>query len=442
MPGRGVVIAPPPEKIVPRRGNNYLRVALRIAERLSREAIWHEDRCNWLGFGPDKASGISGGRQFSALGPDLYGGTSGVAIFLAEAHAVAEDLSIQRAALGAMCQALSTSDQVPADVRPGLYSGWTGIAYAGVRVGRLLGEDAMVRRAVDLLGRLRRERMQRWDFDLMSGRSGAITGILAIRDRVEGDWVTGFALRLGKELHRTADRTDRGWSWKSVLVPHPRNLTGLSHGAAGAGHALSELAHATGDSRCRQAAEGAFEYERRWFDPEAGNWPDFREEPGYLNRRRPPYAFTCTWCHGAAGIALTRLRAYELWKDPACRAEALAALKTTRDSLQRPEEFGSGNYSLCHGLAGNGEVLMYGSRVMGKEASDALSSAQEVAEAGVKSYADPDRPWPCGSGVGETPGLMLGLAGIGHFYLTMNSPETPSVLLLRPWDFSGKRSRG
>jgi hypothetical protein len=33
---------------------------------------------------------------------------------------------------------------------------------------------------------------------------------------------------------------------------------------------------------------------------------------------------------------------------------------------------------------------------------------------------------------GSTPGLLLGLAGIGHFFLRLTRPEVPSVLLFRP----------
>jgi lantibiotic modifying enzyme len=41
-------------------------------------------------------------------------------------------------------------------------------------------------------------------------------------------------------------------------------------------------------------------------------------------------------------------------------------------------------------------------------------------------------PWPCGiPNGGETPALLTGLAGIGHFYLRLADPETvPSVLIL------------
>jgi lantibiotic biosynthesis protein len=37
--------------------------------------------------------------------------------------------------------------------------------------------------------------------------------------------------------------------------------------------------------------------------------------------------------------------------------------------------------------------------------------------------------WPCGVPEGhEAPGLRVGLAGIGHFYLGLHDPAVPSAL--------------
>jgi hypothetical protein len=48
-------------------------------------------------------------------------------------------------------------------------------------------------------------------------------------------------------------------------------------------------------------------------------------------------------------------------------------------------------------------------------------------------------PWPCGTS-GDTPNLMLGLAGIGYFYLRLAIPAIPSILLLRREAFAYGRS--
>ena len=60
----------------------------------------------------------------------------------------------------------------------------------------------------------------------------------------------------------------------------------------------------------------------------------------------------------------------------------------------------------------------------------------EVANAGIETYAERGLSWPCGAGGGETPSLMLGLAGIGLFYLRLRDQAMPSALILRREDFS------
>ena len=89
-----------------------------------------------------------------------------------------------------------------------------------------------------------------------------------------------------------------------------------------------------------------------------------------------------------------------------------------------------GNYSLCHGLTGNVEVLQRGAAVLGSGVVDDESLQDDVAMTGVVRYADAGAPWPCGNHNEETPNLMLGLSGIGLFYLRMFDPAVRSIVQL------------
>jgi len=91
------------------------------------------------------------------------------------------------------------------------------------------------------------------------------------------------------------------------------------------------------------------------------------------------------------------------------------------------------DYSLCHGLAGICELLIYAHEIFTNDQNRYKSLATDVGIYGVKKYASPGLPWPCGVHTGETPGLMLGLAGIGYFYLRLtNSSKIPSVTIITP----------
>jgi lantibiotic modifying enzyme len=60
------------------------------------------------------------------------------------------------------------------------------------------------------------------------------------------------------------------------------------------------------------------------------------------------------------------------------------------------------------------------------------TQAEQIGREGLGTYQQRRQPWPCGiPGAGETPNLMLGLAGIGYFYLRLyNATAIPSILLL------------
>ena len=417
----------------------FLRAALAIGRRLSQEAIWYRNRCNWLGDGSETDPGAkaSAGLVHKALGPELYSGTSGVALFLAELYAATGDPDIRRTALGAIRQALSQVSALRPPVHLGLYTGWTGIAFVATRVGALLEEEATLYGATRrLLATVRKDRQQR-ELDLLSGSAGTVAALVALNDDLGQAPLLDFAARLGEELLDSAEKTEHGYSWPSIAFPHQRNLTGFSHGTAGMAYALLELSRATGEPRFADAAEQAFRYERHGFDAEARNWPDFRQSAEGGAAKADPPSFSTSWCHGAPGIALSRLRAYELTRDETRRAEAVVALQTTRRSLETSLRSGIWNFSLCHGLAGNAEVLLCGAQVLGKEAAADAALARKVARVGLDMHAARGGEWPCGNG-GQTPGLMVGLAGIGHFYLRLHDPAVPSILLLRRECDSGK----
>jgi lantibiotic modifying enzyme len=203
-----------------------------------------------------------------------------------------------------------------------------------------------------------------------------------------------------------ARKTPTGWSWNTLNISaeqRTQDLNGFSHGAAGISWALLELWKATGEEKFRVAAEQGFAYERQWFDPRQENWPDFRglyDTWGSGGGNQP--GFMATWCHGAPGIGLSRVRAYELTGQEVYRSAASAALRCTGRTLAAPTAPGQANYSLCHGSAGNADLLVYASRVSGDDSHQRL--AEQVGLAAVEQYRKTFSPWPCGvlQG-GETP---------------------------------------
>ncbi|HUR79186.1 MAG TPA: lanthionine synthetase LanC family protein [Thermoanaerobaculia bacterium] len=401
----------------------FLDTAWSIGARLCRDAIWDGDRCNWLGDSME----FHGGEwkvAHKSFGPELYSGTSGIALFLARLDNLRPDPLLAETACGAMRQSLSRAEEISPQYRHALYSGWVGIALVLRELARLFDSVEYKREALRLVDEQLGHEIEPMSLDVIAGAAGAISGLLAI----DADRYLGEAIRMGEHLLSSANRDGDALSWSTMLPMGPeeqKDLAGYSHGTAGIAVALLELWSRTGDVRWREAAEGGFAYERRHYSPQQQNWPDFRsfaspdpQQPGY----------SMAWCHGAPGIALSRIRAWELTKEQRYRDEAESALSGAWRTMAAPTP--GDNYSLCHGLGGNADPFLYATDTFGDPRPRAMAEA--IGDRGIHAVHAQRNPWPCGVvNGGESPNLMLGIAGIGHFYLRLyDSRTTPSVLLV------------
>jgi lantibiotic biosynthesis protein len=423
------------------QGETFLEAADSIAARLCRDALWAGGRCNWLGDSMEFVGG-QWTTAHRAFGPDLYSGTSGVALFLAEAFKKTGEQLFRETSVGGARQALSRLEEVPAQARIGFYTGHTGIGYALTRIGELIGEQEFIDRGLQIVEALAEVEPDEHATDVLAGSAGAIPALLHLRRKYEREPLLELARRHGEFLVANARKTQGGWSWNTLGVPaeqRKQDLNGFSHGAAGISWALLELWKVTDEERFRVASEQGFAYERQWFDPRQENWPDFRGLYDAWSSNPGQPGFMTAWCHGAPGIGLSRVRAFELTGQDVYRREAEAALRCTSRTLVATPAQGQANYSLCHGNAGNAELLVYAARVFGDDTSRLL--AEQVGHLGVEQYRKTFGPWPCGvlEG-GETPGLLLGLAGIGHFYLRLHDTAgVPPVLIILPEEVDGNQ---
>jgi lantibiotic biosynthesis protein len=404
--------------------SEFGEAAAELAHAIVKSAVWFDGRCNWTGALPkDEPDGAN-----AALGPDLYGGSSGVALFLAEAGARLDDDRLRATALGAIRHALDHAGGIHPDHRDGLYLGPVGVAYAAERVAELLTAEEPLERARGLLAAWRRNGTRTASADVMSGSAGAVAGLLALNDRLDDAWLVEAAASRAEEVIAKAERGPAGWSWAQPGRRSLHNPCGFAHGAAGIGHALAEVFAVTGDARFRDAALCAFAYERSWFDSRSRTWADLRDV-GRRARRDAPMPAADSWCNGAPGIALSRLRSAALLGSAAVDRDAAAAVAACERHVAGLLTHAPGDFSLCHGAAGAGDVLLYAADRRG----DRLARlAAEVGLRGIELHHRPGaRSFPCGTPRGETPALMLGFAGIGMFYLRLLDPGVATPLLVR-----------
>lgn len=396
---------------------------LAIGNRLCADALWHGPACTWITDDADDHHGQLAAFARSMNG-SLYDGTLGVAAYLTQLAGHSGDKVHRDTAIGALWHALRHA--APASI-VSLYEGRLGIVSQGLALARQL-DDAPLRQgylhaAAALLDQLPDDET---DQDLMHGLAGAVLGLLGIAH--EAPALAGRCLaharRYGEQLLALARRTPHGWHWPSD--DHALGLCGLSHGNAGIALAFAALDRATPAMAWQEAVRGALDYEAFWYLPEQANWPYlFPDDASGFDDR--PRNCGMAWCHGAPGIALSRLALWQLTGDPAHRQAALAAFGTVARDLESPDGNAGDSYTLCHGPAGNADMLLDAASHLGQPSWTAL--ARQVARRGMEQQAS---HWRSGLGVADAHslGLMLGLAGTGYFLLRCALEDAPPSLLL------------
>ncbi|WP_329425583.1 type 2 lanthipeptide synthetase LanM family protein [Streptosporangium sp. NBC_01495] len=357
-----------------------------IADRLCATAHRDGRTVNWLGLEP-----VEDGRwTIMPLGAGLSSGYLGVALFLAQASratGISRYMDFARMAvrpLPRLLERIGAHEALLRAVGCGGFSGLGGIAYGLSQLGVLLGDAEVaswVEPAVEAAGAAVTDEAP---LDVHDGLAGCLAAMLAVRHS------TGAAVA-GRVAAACAERL-------AASVPSAADLPpGFAFGAAGVGWAL-----------VRQ-----------------GPSPDGAR---LLTRAAARAAEGDTWCHGRAGVRLAlsdALSGAALPGDP-------TASPTVSPTVSPISGVPLGGHGLCHGEAGRLETLSaLARRGDDPDARRSLHRHTGRLLASLDTYGA-----RCGTPRhASTPGLLDGLAGIGHGLLRLALPEmTPSVLLLRPTD--------
>ncbi len=87
--------------------DSYLAAADAIGMRLCRDAFWHEQQCTWLGWNMEHIA-PSWQSAYRAFGADLYAGSSGICLFLAELYSLTGNHSLLSTIRGGCQQILAS----------------------------------------------------------------------------------------------------------------------------------------------------------------------------------------------------------------------------------------------------------------------------------------------------------------------------------------------
>ena len=406
----------------------FLKHAKIIGKKICDDAIWYKSKCNWVAsfayvdeYDENNVTDISVAN--STLDPYVYSGTSGIAYFLSFLYKITKDNDFRDACIGAINHAESKIQNSDPINDSGFYVGKIGVIYSMVQAGLNLNNASLVRRGYTLLQKLKFS--YNLSLETLDGSSGSIPALISLFHYFKDEKILNLAKFMGDEILDKKVQEAVGWSWKTDGPQLIHNLTGLAHGASGIGHGLLELYFETEDKKYLEGANNAFAYEDYWYDKTNKNWPDFRDEYKTKGPVTSEYGFSVGWCNGAPGIGLTRIRAYEILKNKIYLKHAKNSLHTTK-SVIRENLYNNYDYSLCHGLSGLCDILLYSQRITTNQEYRKL--AIQIGMSGIKQFSN--FSWPCGVINEQPPGLMLGLSGIGYFFLRLYDNTVPSILLI------------
>lgn len=414
----------------------YKQAAILLANAICRDAIWDGDRCNWINSSSEDVYGMP--KPYArASATNFYDGTSGIAFFLLHMLSIYENALLRKTLMGALQQVISQElekkEKKEEDLATslGFHTGYAGIAYVLSETGRRLNDQKYSKAAFQIIEKTVRLPKSVWGLDVIDGPAGAIPALIYLYKQHPTNLLQQFILQLGEYLIEKADKQPNGWSWDTMPDRH-HNLTGFGHGAAGFASAFAELYAFTNNPQYLQIAQSVVQYEDSHFNQQQNNWPDYRKfDQGLGTMASVTEETVCSiaWCHGAPGIGLSRLRMYELTNDPSIRQDAEAAIQTTLKNLNL---YSISNYSMCHGLFGNAELLLYAATLLNQQ--NLQLQAEKLADQCISEYLDKRIPIPNGIQLpAETHDFMLGNSGVGYFFLRLTDPgKFPSVLLLRP----------
>jgi len=416
--------------------DKYLTHAITIGDYVVSSAFQLEESCYWEVFN---------NKGIKEVNINLYNGNAGIIHFLIELYKTTKNKLLLPTIIRG-CNYLVEYKYNEKEKNINYYSGLGGIIIVLLEAYKITGIEEYKKRSLNI-GFDCKELYQNKSFDLLSGNAGCILTLLKMLEQSKEDWIIESIYKHIYELINNIIVYKTGICWnRTGYTIHP--LCGFAHGASGIAFIFLELYRHFNDDIFYEIAELAFEYEDQYFQPSAiknkifseNNWPDFRKDSimpdGFeklkvallsddLDSLNTP-EFMSAWCHGAPGIGLARLLAYNIRKD---NKHLFYFSKATENAMKSIAYKMNGNYTLCHGILGNASIALEGYIILGDEeyykmackVADEYLQDKRINFFSTSGYIQIKKKADCG--------FFMGLSGIGHFFLRLYSPHTVSSIL-------------
>lgn len=346
------------------------RIIAALTDRLCIYAIWNQKKSevSWpvLHF----ASSGNYAWQIRPMGVYFYDGLSGMLLLTTVMQEKQKSERIGRIQKALQRQLFQYTDEGMEELKnlqsqnTGAYTGESSIVYTYLKLYQLTKEAIYLqysRKHAEIVSKIVPKDTCA---DLLGGKAGAAWIFLQMFEQTGEERYVKEAEKAVYSMIPQAVKMDCGIGWKLETGENP--VGGMAHGNAGILMPVLELWELTKKQEYEILAQKIREYEESLYDEKRGNWIDRGQD-------QEEGEDTVAWCHGAAGILLTRLWCYQRVTDRTWKER----LKTDMERAYRKTEtyWKRDSWSLCHGTGGNLWILDIADRVLGKEQKNRMDMA-------------------------------------------------------------------
>lgn len=346
------------------------RIIAALTDRLCIYAIWNQKKSevSWpvLHF----ASSGNYAWQIRPMGVYFYDGLSGMLLLTTVMQEKQKSERIGRIQKALQRQLFQYTDEGMEELKnlqsqnTGAYTGESSIVYTYLKLYQLTKEAIYLqysRKHAEIVSKIVPKDTCA---DLLGGKAGAAWIFLQMFEQTGEERYVKEAEKAVYSMIPQAVKMDCGIGWKLETGENP--VSGMAHGNAGILMPVLELWELTKKQEYEILAQKIREYEESLYDEKRGNWIDRGQD-------QEEGEDTVAWCHGAAGILLTRLWCYQRVTDRTWKER----LKTDMERAYRKTEtyWKRDSWSLCHGTGGNLWILDIADRVLGKEQKNRMDMA-------------------------------------------------------------------
>ncbi|WPV66366.1 lanthionine synthetase LanC family protein [Chitinophaga sp. LS1] len=365
--------------------------------------------------------------------PEIFNGNAGICLFYLSLYQLNRETSDLRISTSILDRILLSS-YIKQPRSYSFYTGISGIIYTCIKIYNATGKQHYLDKALEIARMHRPAFTVIREMDLLTGAAGILLVMTLLFHHSNEADIQEIVHQIIQLLIADARISKKGLKWDHHKLAFD-SLTGLSHGAAGIAYALMQTGHYFKYDGLVFMAEKALEYEMQYYLPDRKNWLDIRVGARRYNLHDaqnwrlevffPELKLVNSWAHGAAGISLSRMYAYNITGKHEYNQQAQSGIQYCLADLANTRA----DYTLCSGSVGLVPLLLRSGQQHYDVIHNIFLAANELyfTTGGFNQFIETSP---------QDAGLFSGKAGVGYMLIQLLSGQLADDIILPQLPYS------